>query len=87
MTTIRRVKVTHTLSSQTRESLKQLVDSGAVRDASSFIEEAVQVALRERKFQALELELTAFDDPAHVAAVAATGDGGLDDIATELRRD
>ncbi|PNY81178.1 hypothetical protein CVO96_07100 [Deinococcus koreensis] len=67
--------------------MKQLVESGAVRDASSFIEEAVQRALSERKFRTLELELTAFDDPAHVAAVAAAGDDGLDDIATELRRD
>lgn len=87
MTTIRRVKVTHTLSSQTRESLKQLVESGAVRDASSFIEEAVQRALSERKFRTLELELAAFDDPTHVAAVAAAGDDGLEDLAAGLRRD
>lgn len=79
-----KVKVTHTLTRHTRDRVRDLVRQGAVKDASAFIEQAVEEALRAHKLRHLALELEAFDDPALVAEVARSGDEGLEDIRAEL---
>ncbi len=84
MTRTEKVKVTHTLTRGTRDRMRALVQRGEVKDASAFIEQAVEAALREHKLQNLALELEAFEDAGHAAEVARLGDEGLEDIAAEL---
>lgn len=70
----------HILTRQTRDRVRDLVRQGAVKDASAFIEQAVEEALRVHKLRHLALELEAFEDPEHRAEVARLGDDGLEDI-------
>lgn len=81
-----KVKVTHTLTRRTHDRLRELVVRGEIRDASSFIEEALEASLRERKLRQLALELEAYEDPALVADTVRRGDEGIGDVAAELRR-
>lgn len=81
-----KVKVTHTLTRHTRDRVRDLVRQGEVRDASAFIEQAVEAALHEYKMRNLALELEAFEDDEYAAHIAQMGDDGLEDLRTELSK-
>jgi Arc/MetJ-type ribon-helix-helix transcriptional regulator len=83
-TTLEKVKVTHTLEKKTRDAVKALVEKGEVKDASAFIEEAVQKALQEQKLKQLALELEAFDNPDLVTLTIKDSEDGMADMATGL---
>jgi Arc/MetJ-type ribon-helix-helix transcriptional regulator len=84
MSGVEKVKVTHTFTRRTRDRVRELVSLGEVKDASAFIEQAVEAALHKHKMKHLALELEAFDDPSFVEDVARLGDDGLEDIHAEL---
>ena len=82
---LEKVKVTHTLTRRTRDEVRQLVAQGVAKDASDFIERALEQALHAEKLKHLELELEAFDDPEYRAQIAKFGDTGLEDLQPFLK--
>lgn len=82
---LEKVKVTHTLTRRTRDEVHQLVAQGVAKDASDFIERALEQALHEEMLKHLDLELEAFDDPEYCAEIAKFGDTGLEDIQPFLK--